>query len=71
MKRPMSRQDMIMKITMARIIRAAQDDDGTWGFCLACGHKQSGCEPDTRNYECHECGATEVFGAEEIAAGLI
>lgn len=36
------------------------------GFCLSCGNEQDGCEPDARNYECEECGARKVFGAEEI-----
>jgi len=26
------------------------------GFCLACGERQDGCEPDARNYECECCG---------------
>jgi hypothetical protein len=36
------------------------------GFCLACGAMKDGCEPDARNYQCDECGAMEVFGAEEL-----
>lgn len=37
------------------------------GFCLACGADADGCEPDARYYECDECGAKAVFGAEELA----
>tara|TARA_R110000787_G_scaffold13468_1_gene42373 strand:- start:155 stop:514 length:360 start_codon:yes stop_codon:yes gene_type:complete len=46
------------------------------GFCLACG---ADCKPDGRthtvwegvmtpicNFECPECGAAEVYGAEEV-----
>lgn len=36
------------------------------GFCLACRFRQSGCEPDARNYECEGCGEHQVFGAEEL-----
>ena len=40
------------------------------GFCLACGYEQDGCEPDAREYECEECGAERVFGAEELLLTL-
>lgn len=36
------------------------------GFCLACGNEQEGCEPDARKYECEDCGAFQVYGAEEV-----
>ena len=36
------------------------------GFCLACGAAREACEPDARNYTCDECGADQVFGAEEL-----
>jgi hypothetical protein len=36
------------------------------GFCLACGVEAEGCEPDARQYECGNCGAHAVYGAEEI-----
>ena len=36
------------------------------GFCTKCGAYHDGCEPDARNYKCEECGAMEVFGAEEL-----
>jgi hypothetical protein len=41
------------------------------GFCLACGERQDGCEPDARNYECEICGEHQVFGAEEILMILV
>lgn len=38
------------------------------GLCLACGEWRVGdfgdVPPDGENYECHECGAYEVCGAE-------
>jgi predicted RNA-binding Zn-ribbon protein involved in translation (DUF1610 family) len=40
--------------------------DGTVGYCLACGRKAHGVEPDARKYECDECGAFKVYGAEEL-----
>ena len=36
------------------------------GWCLACGKKVTGVEPDAVNYTCPRCQADEVFGAEEI-----
>lgn len=36
------------------------------GFCLKCGATAYGVEPDARNYKCDECGAMEVYGAEEV-----
>lgn len=34
------------------------------GFCLACGETQGGVEPDGQRYECGDCGAHKVYGAE-------
>ena len=53
-----------MKITTDRIVDALERDDYT-GFCLDCGEEQGGCEPDARKYECENCGARKVYGAEE------
>lgn len=56
-------------LTIDRIMKAAErynSDLDSPGFCLACGYEQDGCEPDARNYECEECGAEKVFGAEEL-----
>ena len=55
---------MMMKITTDRIVDALERDDYT-GFCLACGEEQGECEPDARKYECENCGARKVYGAEE------
>ena len=54
-----------MTLDIERVLEAAENDE-QMGFCLACGAEQDGCEPDARNYECEECGAKKVFGAEEI-----
>jgi hypothetical protein len=40
------------------------------GFCLACGAKAEGCEPDARQYQCESCGAAAVYGAEEILIAI-
>ncbi len=56
-------------ITLERVMEACEDRDTSLdnpGFCIACGADHDGCEPDARNYECEECGAFKVFGAEEI-----
>ncbi len=36
------------------------------GFCTACGAEKDCCEPDAREYQCDECGAFKVYGAEEL-----
>ena len=40
------------------------------GFCLECGYEQEGCEPDAEGYECQDCGAMAVMGAENCLLGL-
>lgn len=47
------------------VIEAVENDEQA-GFCLACGSKQYGCEPDARRYVCENCGELEVYGAEEL-----
>ena len=56
-------------ITDDRIVEAAQRHQTSLedpGFCLACGAEAYGVEPDARRYKCENCGATEVYGAEEL-----
>ena len=61
---------MSVQIPEAELLEAIEENNGSactnWGFCLACGMQQEGCEPDARHYECEECGKLQVFGAEEI-----
>lgn len=54
-----------MKISFDAL-QAAIEADEYVGFCLACGGEAYGVEPDARKYECDECGAHKVYGAEEI-----
>lgn len=49
--------------TIEDLIEAAETNDG---FCLACGERAYGVEPDARRYECDCCGALSVYGAEEL-----
>jgi hypothetical protein len=51
-------------IDAARVIQAVEGDD-CMGLCAACGADAYGVEPDARKYECGECGAHAVYGAEE------
>jgi hypothetical protein len=44
--------------------RARNEEDA--GLCLACGAEAHGVEPDARRYECESCGATKVYGIEEL-----
>ena len=53
------------KLTIDRILEGAESGDDM-GFCLACGAAKYGVEPDARKYECEECGAEKVYGAEEL-----
>ncbi len=55
----------VKKVTLKRIIAAVEADDNS-GFCLACGTKVHGVEPDARHYDCEKCGASKVYGAEEL-----
>lgn len=41
-------------------------DDGTIGFCLACGAENYGIEPDAQRAPCEACQAPKVYGAEEL-----
>lgn len=50
--------------TMAQVEEVIHGDNNV-GWCRFCGNEQDGCEPDARNYECEECGAAQVYGAEE------
>jgi hypothetical protein len=36
------------------------------GFCLSCGEKVEGVEPDARDYTCECCGEPCVYGAAEV-----
>lgn len=46
------------------VMEAVQEDDNS-GFCGECGEQAWGVEPDARGYECENCGAEAVNGAEE------
>ena len=64
------RSEWHKSITDDRVIDAAgysMMDFDYPGFCLICGLKQGGVEPDARNYKCESCGAEQVFGAQELA----
>ena len=51
--------------SMDQVLQAAMSDDYI-GFCNECGAEHYQIEPDARNYECEECGAMAVYGAEEL-----
>jgi Zn finger protein HypA/HybF involved in hydrogenase expression len=52
-------------VTIDRVVELIEEDDNT-GLCLACGAERPNTEPDARRYECDECGAKQVYGAEQI-----
>ena len=56
-------------VTIERIMELVEDqmtDLSNPGICLACGADHDGCDPDSRNCKCWDCGECQVFGAEEI-----
>ena len=59
------------KLDMDRVIAAAENEDEYIGFCLACGAEAYDVEPDARRYECDDCGANKVYGAQEILLSYI
>ena len=64
---------MHTSITLERVIAAVEAQYGGTdnpGFCRACGADHDACEPDAENYECHECGARGVDGAENILMSI-
>lgn len=36
------------------------------GFCVKCGERHHGLEPDARKYPCEYCETPTVYGAEEL-----
>ena len=60
---------MHKSITLSKLERAVKAEmfglDNP-GFCISCGYKQDGCEPDAREYECEACGEPKVYGAAEL-----
>ena len=60
-------------ITAKRVASAVERSHRTLdnpGFCISCGAKADGCEPDARGYECEACGERQVYGAEELLFAL-
>lgn len=56
-------------ITIERVMEAVESQMTTLenpGFCLKCGADHDACEPDASGYECYECGAHAVEGAENV-----
>jgi hypothetical protein len=59
------------KLDMDRVIAAAENEEEYIGFCIACGAEAYDVEPDARRYECDDCGANKVYGAQEILLSYI
>ena len=53
------------KPALPELLEIVQGDNDE-GFCLACGERAYGVEPDARRYECEACGEPKVYGAEEL-----
>jgi len=57
------------KVTLRKVMGAVKRAHASLdnpGFCVACGAKVEGVEPDARGYECEACGESKVYGAEEL-----
>lgn len=63
-RNPKTGKIIVKRFSIKTLERADQDYDG---FCIACGNRQQGCEPDARKYQCEICGLNHVYGAAEIA----
>ena len=60
---------MHSSVTVERVMEASQRYHSSLdnpGICIECGAESEGHEPDARNHECESCGATQVFGADEL-----
>jgi predicted RNA-binding Zn-ribbon protein involved in translation (DUF1610 family) len=55
----------MVKVSLDQIMECVELDDNL-GICLACGEEAYGVEPDARKYECENCGARKVYGAQEL-----
>lgn len=56
---------------LERVVRASMAGTEYAGFCIACGHKQHGVEPDAEAYRCESCGESKVYGAEDLALAIM
>ena len=52
-------------ITIHRVVEAIEEDDHI-GFCISCGARSYGVEPDAEEYDCEICEESSVYGAEEL-----
>lgn len=47
-------------------VESSMFDCESIGICIHCGDERDECEPDARQYECHECERNTVYGASEL-----
>ena len=66
MSNPNINPDRVLELALDQMLGT-----GNHGICLACGAERDGCEPDAEGYECYECGAHKVVGAELAAVMLL
>jgi len=52
--------------TIMEAVEASHSGLDNPGFCLGCGERADGVEPDARKYKCDSCGKHKVYGAEEL-----
>jgi len=66
MKEYMNREGAKQYKPSLKSLERVVNGDNSKGYCLACGKSQSGVEPDACKYVCEKCGASKVYGAEEL-----
>ena len=57
-------------VTLAQVMGALEEEDSR-GFCLACGERDFGIEPDGPEHVCESCGQSAVYAAEELFMALL
>lgn len=54
-----------MRLFLVDVMEAEESEEYV-GFCMSCGEKAYGVEPDATEYECEICGEKSVYGTAEI-----
>jgi rubrerythrin len=55
---------------LTQAMDALESGEDDIGICRVCGNEQGGTEPDAERYACENCGAQQVFGAEQLLVRL-
>jgi len=67
----MLKRELWHKSLTDEFIMEARFDENNPGFCLICGEKTIGIDPDAKNYKCESCGAEQVFDLRWLMMEII